>query len=144
MENKIIDQEWVVPPSVPQIRQMNDQDYDVLCEWLAKRKMQSIPKELLPALSLVLEEERPIAFCAIYLDNSINVAFLAWVTTDPEMNSIEGGRAVDLIIKSAENLCKIHGYRILLACTKKSVGKFLYHRDYTVIDPGNWMLLKTL
>lgn len=130
----------------PQIELIDDEDFKILTQWLAARNQPKIPRGLLPAMSIMLSEDGvQKAFCAVYLDNSVNVAMLSWITTNPELSPRQSFHATELIISAAENLCKIHGYRIIFAHTgRRSVGKFLSRQGYSPIDKSAWNLLKTL
>lgn len=126
-------------------RIFTDDDYPVIFDWLVARHQQVIPRGIIPKLSLIMDMDGvPAAFCSVYLDNSVNVAHLTWITTNPDLKAVDAARAIDLLMGAVEAACRANNYLIMFATTgRKSVGKFLTRNNgFIPIHTCGWEMIK--
>lgn len=124
----------------------SDADWEILQEWYRKRNLPGIPKGILPALSIWITcNGEPSAFGAIYMDNSVNVAHLMWVSTNPAMPATLTLGAINQLIISASELCKLHGYRVMFTTVgKRSMAKLMRRHGFTELHDQTHSLIKPL
>ena len=91
-------------------RLLKDSDWETLCQW-----WESWPKWVNPSKSflpdngkggLMIEKEgRPIVAGFLYITNS-DAVLLEWIVSDPEYREKDRKEALELLITSAEQVCK--------------------------------------
>jgi len=122
-------------------------DYPMLCDWLLARGQPTIPEGILPKVTIVLEHDgEPVCVGALYMDNSVNVAHISWITTKPELSAQAAAQAVHDLLKAAEVVCRAHNYRIVFLSTgKRSLGRFLERREgFAAVDTCAYNMIKIL
>ena len=118
------------------------EDYDILLDWATQRNVAPVPKEILPKLCLMVwEDSDPLAFTALYMDNSISVALMIWTATNPQNKPKENGRALDYLIGAAKHVLSDQGYTMSLAVTGvDSLAKFMCNRGFNELETAHLMI----
>lgn len=119
----------------------------MLCDWLIARGQPTIPIGILPHVTIVTEHDGvPVAIGALYMDNSVNVAHLTWVTTKPDLPVRKAAHAVKDLVRASEAVCRAHNYRIVFFSTgKRSLGRFLERREgFAAVDTCAYNMIKIL
>lgn len=123
-------------------RLYNHENYHILSEWAFERGTQAIPADILPKLCLMVwEEDRPLAFTAIHMDNSISVAMLIWTSTNPNNGPKESGTALDFLIGCARKVLADQGYSVILTVTgANSLARFMKYRGFHELETAHLMI----
>jgi len=119
------------------VRRLADSDWDTLCEWWdAWPKWVNPPKDFLPDNGtgglMVYKHNTPIVAGFIYYTNS-KAALFEWVISNPQYRETDRKQAVELLINTAEKVCKANGvdYMFTIGRTKPLIET---HRKL------NWMV----
>lgn len=103
-----------------QVRKLNETDYDeILTQWWKDWPNWSAPpKEFLPnngTGGLMVEKEgEPIVACFLYFTNS-KAVLLEWLVSSPTYREDNRQEAIELLINSAEELCKKAGNKFMFS-----------------------------
>ena len=130
-------------------RLLKEEDWDTLCKWWESwPKWVNPPKSFLPdngTGGLMVEKDgRSICAGFLYITNS-DAVLLEWIVSDPEYRDSDRKDAIELLITSAEKLCKklgkVHMFSIgrnkHLINTHKKLG-------WTVDDSPSHELIKNI
>ncbi len=130
-------------------RLLKEEDWETLCKWWESwPKWVNPPKSFLPdngTGGLMVEKDgRSICAGFLYMTNS-DAVLLEWIVSDPEYRDSDRKDAIELLITSAEELCKklgkIHMFSIgrnkHLINTHKKLG-------WTVDDSPSHELIKNI
>ena len=95
------------------IRKLKESDWDTLVKWWdAWPKWQNPPKEFLPDNGtgglMVYKDDVLIVAGFLYFTNSSGV-LLEWIVSNPEYRGKDRKEAIELLINSAEIICKEAG-----------------------------------
>jgi hypothetical protein len=124
----------------------SEDDITELRRWLMERSLPDIPSGILPALSIwITFGGDKAAFCAVYMDNSVNVAHLMWITTNPDLPATVTAGALYQLSDAAEELCRAHGYHVIFSTAGvRSVVKMLRKKGFVDIHDHTVSLLKLI
>ena len=132
------------------LRQLSPDDYDTyLHKWWTDWGWQPPAKEFLPengAGGLIVEENKtPVCAGFIYVTNS-QVAWVDWIISNKEYNNKENRKkAIDLLIESLTNVCKMNGNKYVYALIKHKTLMEVYKKHgYIVGDQYNQEKIKGL
>ena len=130
-------------------RLLKEEDWETLCKWWESwPKWVNPPKSFLPdngTGGLMVEKDgRSICAGFLYITNS-DAVLLEWIVSDPEYRDSDRKDAIELLITSAEELCKklgkVHMFSIgrnrHLINTHKKLG-------WTVDDSPSHELIKNI
>ena len=130
-------------------RLLKEEDWETLCKWWESwPKWVNPPKSFLPdngTGGLMVEKDgRSICAGFLYMTNS-DAVLLEWIVSDPEYRDSDRKDAIELLITSAEELCKklgkVHMFSIgrnkHLINTHKKLG-------WTVDDSPSHELIKNI
>ncbi len=130
-------------------RLLKEEDWDTLCKWWESwPKWVNPPKSFLPdnGTGGLMVEKKGRSICAgfLYITNS-DAVLLEWIVSDPEYRDSDRKDAIELLITSAEELCKklgkVHMFSIgrnkHLINTHKKLG-------WTVDDSPSHELIKNI
>lgn len=113
-----------------------------LAPWWRGHGWDPVPHTILPRLGVLAElahpeTERPavpLAAAWLYMDNSIGVAMLEWIVTDPARPR-DTVKALPLLIDFLTREAKRLGYGIVLAtCRQPSLSKLLQRHGFHLTD----------
>ena len=120
-------------------RLYDPKDYEVISPWWEGHTGNIVPEAVLPKLGTVVEDDdgNPLAAAWLYMDNSIGVAWMSWLVSNPEIGPIKSVKAITLVLNSIEELCKEFNYGCLFTMTdRKGVGSFLGRNGFTANHSG--------
>jgi len=90
-------------------RNLNEEDYEVICEWWELWKWPVLPREMLPDNGkcgyMVEKNGVPIVSGFLYLTNSTG-ALLEWIVSNPDYREEDRKEAIEMLINGAEKDCK--------------------------------------
>jgi len=93
-------------------RPLKKEDYETICKWWKWWRWPVIPREMLPDKGksgfIVEKNNIPIVSAFLYLTNSTG-ALLEWIVSNPEYREDDRKEAIELLITSAEDVCKNMG-----------------------------------
>ena len=94
------------------VRNLNEDDYKFISKWWEWWRWKVIPKEMLPenGLSGLMVEKNGVRIVSgfIYMTNSTG-AMLEWVVSNPDYREKDRKYAIELLICTAEEFCKVLG-----------------------------------
>lgn len=117
-------------PGMFTARQYEKAEYPLIASWWDGHKVQATPAEILPACGIVIEAAGvPSAAAWIYFDNSVGVAWLAWVVTRPGLTAKFSEQVLAELLEAVEISAKAQKRTILITmCRASSLAKwFLRH-----------------
>tara|TARA_R100001460_G_scaffold106770_1_gene154606 strand:+ start:54 stop:458 length:405 start_codon:yes stop_codon:yes gene_type:complete len=95
-----------------QVRKLEENDWNTLVEWWKWWRWPVIPKGFLPDNGtgglIVYKENTPIVAGFLYFTNSDGV-LLEWVISSPEYREKDRKKALELLISTAEETCRLAG-----------------------------------
>lgn len=113
-----------------------DTFHPIASEWWKAHGWHPVPKGILPRLGVrAMDGTRPLAAAWLYMDNSVGVAMLEWIVTNPENTPRQTAaallRLVDFLKQEALDL----NYNVILAtCRQKSLAALLGRAGFTQTD----------
>jgi hypothetical protein len=109
-----------------------DQDYPKITEWFERRNSHIAPRNILPKLGIVIESNGVMAAAGwLYMDNSVGVAWPAWLSTNPSISSIISTRALSHLVTALESCAKEHDYGVFFTmASQPSMIKWLKNRGF--------------
>tara|TARA_R100000935_G_scaffold4495_1_gene10729 strand:+ start:137 stop:544 length:408 start_codon:yes stop_codon:yes gene_type:complete len=101
------------------IRMLKDSDWNTLVEWWDTwPDWVNPPKDFLPDNGkggfMVEKNNQPIVAGFLYTTNS-KAALLEWIVSNPEYREKDRLKAIELLIKGAENVCKKQGIKYIFS-----------------------------
>lgn len=95
-----------------QVRKLEETDWETLVKWWKWWRWPVMPKGFLPDNGtgglMVYKENTPIVAGFLYFTNSDGV-LLEWVISSPEYREKDRKQALELLISTAEETCKLAG-----------------------------------
>ena len=120
------------------IRMLKDSDWNTLVEWWNAWPEWTAPsKDFLPDNGkggfMVEKNNQPIVAGFLYTTNS-KAALLEWIVSNPKYREDDRGKAIELLIEGAEEVCKKQGIKFIFSIgrTKQLINthkKLGYHVD---------------
>ena len=101
------------------VRKLTDNDWETLCYWWEQwPKWQNPPKNFLPDNGtgglMVEKDNQPIVAGFLYFTNS-DAVLLEWIVSNPDYRDKDRKRAIELLIATAENVCKDSGKKYMFS-----------------------------
>jgi len=101
------------------IRKLTDNDWETLCCWWEQwPNWQNPPKSFLPDNGtgglMVEKDNQPIVAGFLYFTNS-DAVLLEWIVSNPDYRYKDRKRAIELLIATAENVCKDSGKKYMFS-----------------------------
>lgn len=128
-------------------RLFKTEDYGTIKEWFEGHGQSAVSAALLPKCGVVAEDENgtPMAAGWIYQDNSIGVAWLAWLVTNPRCKPAAARRALTCVLEGAEAICREFNYGVLFTMTHKNgLGRWLEQNGFKSNHHGMTQYFKPL
>lgn len=109
-----------------------EKDYPELGGWFKSHQGYAIPTNILPKLGIVVESNCGMSAAGwLYMDNSVGVAWPAWMVTNPNISPIIAGRALEHVLEALEVCAKQHDYGVFFTMAKQpSLIKWLKKRGF--------------
>ena len=131
-----------------QVRKLEETDWDTLVKWWKWWRWPVMPKGFLPDNGtgglMVYKENTPIVAGFLYFTNSDGV-LLEWVISSPEYREKDRKQALELLISTAEETCRLAGKKHMF-----SIGRNKHlietHRKlgWTVDKSSSYELIKNI
>lgn len=110
-------------------RLFNPENYPIVEGWWKAHGVPAVGASALPPLGVIVEDESgPLAVCWLYLALGVGVAWLAWLTTNPEQSPLKAAKAVKYLIQAAEAALPIE-YDLLAAMPQQESYKRLLQKE---------------
>lgn len=117
-----------------QTRLYTSQDYATICGWWEQHGGKCVPEHVLPKCGVIVEnaDKEIVAAGWLYMDNSVGIAWLAWLVSNPKQNAFKVAKGIRILLLAIEELCKEFNYGILFTMTdRESLGRFFEQNDFT-------------
>tara|TARA_B110000483_G_scaffold1095_1_gene1257 strand:+ start:71 stop:478 length:408 start_codon:yes stop_codon:yes gene_type:complete len=131
------------------IRMLKDSDWNTLVQWWSDWPgWAAPPKDFLPDNGkggfMVEKNNQPIVAGFLYTTNS-KAALLEWIVSNPKYREDDRGKAIELLIEGAEEVCKKQGIKFIFSIgrTKQLINT---HKKlgYTVDEKPSHEIIKIL
>jgi N-acetylglutamate synthase-like GNAT family acetyltransferase len=121
-------------------------DYPILVEWWKGHGFPVLPVAVLPKLGLVVEHDtKPIACAFLYMDNSVGVCMLEWLTTAPEAAPKAIPSAIRAIVEVMAQRAKEMNYGVMLTtCRQPALARVFEKNGFEKTDEAVIHLLKLI
>lgn len=124
------------------------EDYAIIADWWPLHRQPAVPEAILPKCGVVVCTEGsdvPIAATWIYQDNSVGVAWLAWLVTDATTPVFHIERALEILLGGAETIATELDYRVLFTMTDRgSLGRWFEKNGFVRNHTGMSQFFKRL
>ena len=101
-------------------------DYLEISSWWTQRNMMVIDRALLPETGFVVHKEDQKVCCGWMYQTDSSIAWLGWLTTNPEFDTMGRQRALEKLILHFIDAAKSEGYAALFAETNNDSLKKRY------------------
>ena len=120
--------------------------YSLFKDWGIGHKTGVTPINILPKCGVLLEEDSvPVAVCWLYMDNSVGVAWAAWLTTRPNLTGRDSVHYLNILMGAVEVVAKGMDYGLLFTMAKSQGLKRWFERfGFTANHSGMTQLFKGL
>jgi N-acetylglutamate synthase-like GNAT family acetyltransferase len=121
-------------------------DYTTVGPWFTAHKTQPVPETILPKCGIVVEEEGLLLAAGwLYQDNSVGVAWLAWLVSNPDIPRSCVETALGRLLRASESVAKDLGYGVLFTMTNRpSLGRWLQRQGFEANHQGAVQYFKPL
>ena len=128
------------------IEEYTKDHYQLLAEWWKGHGWDAVPAQVLPKLGVLgTVNDKPCAAGFVYMDNSVGVAMMEWVVTDPSANPLNVYKALKEVQEYLCRRVKELGYGVILtSCKQESLAKFYQKQEFHKTDEGLTHFIKTL
>jgi len=123
------------------------EDYPTIETWWARHGMAPVPEKVLPDCGVVVMDDaaEPLAAVWLYQDNSVGVAWLAWLVTDGVTGPFPIEKAILVLVEAASNVAKDLNYGLLFTMTERhGLGKWFERNGWVRNHTGMAQYFKTL
>lgn len=122
------------------------EDYATIEPWWVSRHQPAVPANILPKCGVVVEEEGLLIAAAwIYQDNSVGVAWLAWLVSNPDVRAFDVEKALEVLLGGCELVIKEFGYGLMFTMTDRgSLGRWFQRNGFTPNHRGMTQYFKAL
>lgn len=122
------------------------QDYPTVAAWWDGHKQPPVPPSVLPVCGVIVEEEAlPIAAAWLYQDNSVGVAWLAWIVSNPDVSAFDAEKALDVLLGGCEAVARDLNRGVLFTMTDRgSLGRWFERNGFVRNHTGMSQFWKNL
>lgn len=109
-------------------------DYLVIAPWWEAHGTKRVPENILPKCGVVVkdEEEELMGAAWLYQDNSVGVAWLAWMVSNPHQPLFHVEPALRHLLGACEAAAKELGYGLLFTMTERpAFGRWLLQQGFS-------------
>jgi hypothetical protein len=121
-------------------------DYATVERWFIGHGSKVVPESILPRCGIVVEDGgEALAACWLYQDNSVGIAWLAWLVSNHTLSPQRAVKAVKTAVEAAEAVAKGLGYGLLFTMTERhGLGRLLQSEGYRPNHQGMTQFFKPL
>lgn len=118
-------------------RPYDKDDYPTLLGWWEKHGVPPVPQFYLPDCGLVaIEDGHPTAAAWVYFDNSIGLAWFAWLVSNPAVSPVVAERGMRSLLAAAEEICRAQNRPVLFVeAPRASLEKWYRRQGFLVNHP---------
>lgn len=122
------------------------EDYAEISRWWTQRRLAAVPKSILPKTGIVSEDATgSLAAAWVYLDNSVGLAWLAWVVTRPGLPGRRAPMVLQGLVGCCEAVAEELGYKVMFTMTHRpGFGRWLQREGFTANHSGMVQFFKEL
>lgn len=123
------------------------EDYPVIADWWHRHNQPPVPVHILPKCGVVVcgEDGVPIAATWLYQDNSVGVAWMAWLVTDGKTTPFTVDKAVLMLVEAASTVARELNYGLLFTMTDRpGLGKWFERNGWARNHTGMTQYFKRL
>lgn len=128
-------------------RLYSPKDYDTIEQWWNGHRSTSVPEKLLPKCGVVVESEEGqlLAAAWLYQDNSIGVAWMAWLVTNPDLAAKRVPSVLTMLLGGVESVCLRLDYTLLFTMTEReALGRWFTKQGFRPNHTGMTQYFKPL
>lgn len=122
-------------------------DFPVIKKWFEGHSGKAVSEAVLPKCGVIVEDDggAPLAAAWIYQDNSVGVAWLAWIVTNPAISVRTAPAALEYLLDSAEAICREFNYGLLFTMTDRpALGRWLKKQGFEANHSGMSQYFKVI
>lgn len=121
------------------LRIVTPEDYPMLESWWKGHDWPAVPQKILPRLGVVYGDT---AAGWLYLDNSVGVAMMEWLVTNPAARPLVAVRALSGVVQFLKSEAKRMDYSVILTtCRQPALARLLERNGFVTTDTGMTHLL---
>lgn len=115
-----------------------DKDYSTLVSWWEAYEFGNVPKELLPPLGVIVEDDKPLAAAGLYVCTGTTFGFMDWVVVNPTASIKQSHKALTLCLNEIMKLAEDNVIDLIYTCTKnESLWKrYEKYHDMKIAESG--------
>lgn len=119
-----------------QLREYSPADYPAAHAWWQGHGWAPVAAEILPRLGMVAEiDGRAAGMGWCYLDNSVGVAIMEWLVTDPANTPRQSAQAVFHLAQCLTGAAKALGYGVTFtSCRQQGLARLLERAGFQKTD----------
>lgn len=129
------------------LRIYTPEDHPMLAQWWEGHGWPVLSPAILPKLGVIAAnaEGEDVAAGFAYMDNSVGVAMLEWVVTNPKASPMQSLRGINAVVEFLKAEVKELGYGVMLtSCRQPSLVKVYERHGFAKTDEGVTHLLTIL
>lgn len=113
-------------------RLYHPKDYAKIRHWWTLHGQAEVPKNVLPKCGVVVKDGKQMVCAAwLYFDNTVGVAWLAWLVSNPSVGSFKVIRGLKELIGAVEAVCKSQNRGLLFTMTDRgALGRFFQSNGF--------------
>lgn len=122
------------------------EDHATLAKWWEGHGWPVLSPAVLPKLGVVAgNDDGDVAAGFAYMDNSVGVAMMEWVVTNPAASPMQSLRGINAVVEFLKAEVKALGYGVMLtSCRQPGLVKLYERQGFSKTDEGVTHLLTIL
>lgn len=119
-------------------RLYHPKDYAKIRRWWTLHGQAEVPKNVLPKCGVVvMDGKRMVCAGWLYLDNTVPVAWLAWLVSNPTLPAMTVAKGLKELVGAIEAVCKSQDRGLLFTMTDRgSLGRFFQREGFVPNHSG--------
>lgn len=95
--------------------------HETFTKWWKAHDWPGVALAILPKCGVVIETDDGIMVCVgwLYMDNSVGVAMLEWVVTNPEVTAMKAYVGISTLVQSVKKVAAALEYGVVLTAVKQ-------------------------
>jgi len=126
------------------LREYTPEDHPMLTTWWKAHGFPQLPQAILPKFGLIAEHEGKAVVAAwLYMDNSVGVCMLEWLTTNPETPAKFVPTAIRVLVDFMWERANAMDYGVMLTtCRQPALARIYEKNGFQRTDDGVIHLLR--
>jgi GNAT superfamily N-acetyltransferase len=128
------------------LREYIPEDHPMLTAWWKAHGFPVLPAAILPKLGIVAEHDGvPVCAAFLYMDNSVGVCMLEWLTTNPQAPGKHVPGAIRALVGFMAERAGAMNYGVMLTtCRQEALARVYEKNGFTRTDDSVIHLLKVI